>query len=140
MLFRRQGSKRWQARIRRNVGTWVVFSTGQTDIEAAKSAAENKYRDIKYAQKMGRVDVTRRFRSVCQQCRNELYEETERTKRELPKDLAQVIDGIVKLWSAKNNSPFVFAGGLLSSDCRHNFGNFIPLAESLRPQFSVSPS
>ncbi len=41
---------------------------------------------------MGRVDVTRRFRSVCEQCRNELYEETERTKRELPKDLAQVID------------------------------------------------
>ena len=63
VLFRRQGSKRWQARIRRNVGTWVVFSTGQTDIEAAKSAAENKYRDIKYAQKMGRVDVTRRLRS-----------------------------------------------------------------------------
>ena len=84
--------KRWQARIRRKIGTWVVFSTGQTDIEAAKSAAENKYRDIKYAQKMGRVDVTKRFRSVCQQCRNELYEETERTKRELPKDLAQVID------------------------------------------------
>ena len=95
VLFRRQGSKRWQARIRRKrrkIGTWVVFSTGQTDIEAAKSAAENKYRDIKYAQKMGRVDVTRRFRSVCQQCRTELYEETERTKRELPKDLAQVID------------------------------------------------
>ena len=92
VLFRRQGSKRWQARIRRKIGTWVVFSTGQTDIEAAKSAAENKYRDIKYAQKMGRVDVTKRFRSVCQQCRNELYEETERTKRELPKDLAQVID------------------------------------------------
>jgi hypothetical protein len=92
VLFRRQGSRRWQARIRRSVGTWVVFSTGQTDIEAAKSSAENKYRDIKYAQKMGRVDVTRRFRSVCHQCRNELYEETERTKRELPKDLAQVIE------------------------------------------------
>ncbi|MCP4288054.1 MAG: hypothetical protein GY792_27055 [Gammaproteobacteria bacterium] len=92
VLFRRQGSRRWQARIRRKIGTWVVFSTGQTDIEAAKTSAEDKYRDIKYAQKMGRVDVTRRFRSVCQQCRNELYEETERTKRELPKDLAQVID------------------------------------------------
>lgn len=59
VLFRRQGSKRWQARIRRKIGTWVVFSTGQTDIEAAKSAAENKYRDIKYAQQMGRVDVTK---------------------------------------------------------------------------------
>jgi len=60
VLFRRQGSRRWQARIRRKIGTWVVFSTGQTDFEAAKSSAENKYRDIKYAQKMGRVDVTRR--------------------------------------------------------------------------------
>ena len=39
VLFRRQGSKRWQARIRRGVGTWVVFSTGQSDIEAAKPAA-----------------------------------------------------------------------------------------------------
>ncbi len=44
---------------------------------------------------MGRVDVTRRFRSVCQQCAKELYEETERTRRELPKDLAQVINKYV---------------------------------------------
>ncbi|MEE9357634.1 hypothetical protein [Candidatus Vondammii sp. HM_W22] len=92
VLFRRKGSKRWQARIKRSTGRWVVYSTGQADITAAKSAAENRYRDIKYAQEMGRVDVTRRFRSVCQLCRNELLAEAERTQKDLPKDLVQVID------------------------------------------------
>jgi hypothetical protein len=31
VLFRRKGSRRWQARIRRNTGRWVVYSTGQKD-------------------------------------------------------------------------------------------------------------
>ena len=75
VLFRRKGSMRWQARIRRSTGRWVVYSTGQKNIEAAKAAAENKYRDIKYAQKMGRVDVTRRFRSVCQLLRPTLNQD-----------------------------------------------------------------
>jgi hypothetical protein len=92
VLFRRKGSSRWQARIRRSTGRWVVYSTGKRELEAAKAAAENKYRDIKYAQKMGRVDVTRRFGSVCRQCARELHQEYERTQRNLAKDLAQVID------------------------------------------------
>jgi len=92
VLFRRSGSKRWQARIRRTTGKWVVYSTKKADIEAAKEVAENKYRDMEYAQKMGRVVVTRRFNSVCQQCRKELLEENARTGRVLPKDMTQVID------------------------------------------------
>jgi hypothetical protein len=41
---------------------------------------------------MGRVDVTRRFGSVCRQCARELHQEYERTQRDLAKDLAQVTD------------------------------------------------
>jgi integrase len=92
VLFRRTGSKRWQARIRRNTGKWVVYSTKETDIEVAKAVAENRYRDMKYAQQMGRIDVTRKFSTVCQQCRKELLEENQRTGRVLPKDMTQVID------------------------------------------------
>ena len=92
VLFRRSGSKRWQARIRRTTGRWVVYSTKEADIEAAKAVAEDRYRDMKYAQQMGRIDVTRRFNSVCQQCRKELLEENARTGRVLPKDMTQVID------------------------------------------------
>lgn len=36
--------------------------------------------------------MTRRFRSVCQLCRNELLAEAERTQRDMPKDMVQVID------------------------------------------------
>jgi integrase len=92
VLFRRNGSKRWQARIRRTTGKWIVYSTKEADIEAAKAVAEDRYRDMKYAQQMGRIDVTRRFNSVCQQCRKELLEENSRTGRVLPKDMTQVID------------------------------------------------
>ena len=92
VLFRRTGSKRWQARIRRNTGTWVVYSTKEIDIEIAKTVAENRYRDMKYAQQMGRIDVTRRFSTVCLQCRKELLEENQRTGRVLAKDMTQVID------------------------------------------------
>jgi len=92
VLFLRKDSNRWQARIRRGTGQWVVFSTGNSDIQAAKTSAETRYREIRYAQKMGKVDITRRFKSVCLQCRKELYEEADRTGRELPRDLAQVID------------------------------------------------
>ena len=64
VLFLRKDSNRWQARIRRSIGHWVVYSTGKSDIPAAKTSAETRYREIRYAQKMGKVDVTRRFKSV----------------------------------------------------------------------------
>jgi len=54
--------------------------------------ADERYRDIKYAQDKGRIDVTRKFNSVCQQCRKELLEENVRTGRVLLKDMTQVID------------------------------------------------
>lgn len=92
VLFRRSGSKRWQARIRRTIGRWVVYSTKEADIEAAKAVAVSRYSDMKYAQQMGRIDVTRKFSSVCQLCRKELLEENLRTGRVLPKDMTQVID------------------------------------------------
>ena len=46
VLFQRENSKRWQCRIRRNMGTWVDYSTKQTELKKAKKVAEERYRDI----------------------------------------------------------------------------------------------
>lgn len=96
VLFQRKNSKRWQARIRRNIGEWVIYSTKQTDKEKAIAVAEDRYRDIQYAQRTGRIDVTRKFSSICQFCRKELLEKAERTGLELPKNLVQVIDKYIE--------------------------------------------
>ena len=96
VLFKRKGSQRWQARIRRDASEWVVYSTKQKDLVEACNIAEDRFRDIQYAQRMGRVDVTRKFSSVCQFCRKELLEKAERTNLELPKDLVQVIDRYIE--------------------------------------------
>lgn len=96
VLFQRKNSKRWQARIRRNIGEWIIYSTKQTDIEKAIAVAEDRYRDIQYAQRTGRIDVTRKFTSICQLCRKELLEKAQRTGLELPKNLVQVIDKYIE--------------------------------------------
>jgi hypothetical protein len=96
VLFKRKNSQRWQARIRRNAGEWIVYSTKQKDFEKASAIAEEKFRDIKYAQRTGKIDVTRKFASVCQFCRKELLEKAERTNTQLPKDLVQVIDKYIE--------------------------------------------
>ncbi len=96
VLFKRKNSKRWQARIRRSSGEWIVYSTKQKDIEQAAAVAEEKYRDIQYAQRTGRIDVTRRFSSVCKLCRKELLEKAERTQLMLPRNLVQVIDKYIE--------------------------------------------
>lgn len=90
VLFKRKNSQRWQARIRRNAGEWVVYSTKQKDFEKASAIAEDKFRGIEYAQRTGKIDVTRKFSSVCQFCRKELLEKAEHTNTQLPKDLVQV--------------------------------------------------
>ncbi len=86
VLFQRQSSQRWQCRIRRKSGEWVDFSTKEKDFEAAKGVAEDRYREIQYAQKTGKIDVTRRFSSVCKLCRKELLNEAERTNQQNPKN------------------------------------------------------
>ena len=92
VLFHRQNSKRWQSRIRRNTETWVDYSTKQAGLEKAKKVAEERYRDIKYRQETGKIDVTRRFRDVCKYARKELLAEYDDTGRVLATQLTQVID------------------------------------------------
>lgn len=96
VLFKRNNSKRWQARIRRNIGEWITVSTKQTEIEKAITVAEERYRDIQYAQRTGKIDVTRKFSSICQLCKKELLNKSERTGKELPKNLVQVIDKYIE--------------------------------------------
>ena len=79
VLFQRENSKRWQCRIRRNMGTWVDYSTKQTELKKAKKVAEERYRAIKYRQETGKTDVTRRFSDVCKLARKELHAEHEDT-------------------------------------------------------------
>lgn len=96
VLFKRNRSKRWQARIRRNSGEWVVYSTKCADFDQATVAAEERYREIQYAQKTGKIDVTRRFSSICQLCRKELLDEAERTGQQTPKNYVQIIDKYIQ--------------------------------------------
>ncbi len=96
VLFMRNRSKRWQARIRRNSGEWVVYSTKCSDFEKAVAVAEERYREIQYAQKTGKIDVTRRFSSICQLCRKELLDEAERTGQQTPKNYVQIIDKYIQ--------------------------------------------
>ena len=96
VLFNRNNSKRWQARIRRSSGEWVVYSTKQVDFDKAVAVAEERYREIQYAQKTGKIDVTRRFSSICKLCRKELLDEAIRTGQQTPKNYAQVIDKYIQ--------------------------------------------
>jgi hypothetical protein len=92
VLFQRESSKRWQCRIRRNTGTWVDYSTKQTDLKKAKKVAKEKWEEIKYRQDIEKIDITRRFSDVCKSARKELLAEYEDTGRVLAKQLVQVID------------------------------------------------
>ena len=92
VLFRRDNSTNWQCRIKRFVGVWVDYSTNLSDFTKAKKAAEERYRDIKYRQETGKIDITRRFSDVCKVAKKELLSESESSGRILPKQLTQVID------------------------------------------------
>ena len=92
VLFRRDNSSNWQCRIKRFVGVWVDYSTNLSDFNKAKKAAEERYRDIKYRQETGKIDITRRFSEVCKVAKRELLSESESSGRILPKQLTQVID------------------------------------------------
>jgi hypothetical protein len=91
-LFPRQNSKRWQCRIRRHTGEWVDYSTKETDLEKAKKVAEERYRDIKYRQETGKIDVTRRFGDVARVVRRELQKESKDKGIRKYKDYVLVID------------------------------------------------
>jgi hypothetical protein len=90
--FPRGNSKRWQCRIRRYTGEWVDYSTKETDLEKAKQIAEERYRDIKYRQETGKIDVTRRFGDVARVVRRELQKESKEKGIRKYKDYVIVID------------------------------------------------
>ena len=89
VLFERPNTRKWQAKIKRITGTWKDYTTKTDDFEEAK--AEELYRDIKYRQETGKVDITKRFKDVCEVAHKQLTEEYERTGRQQVKDKARVI-------------------------------------------------
>lgn len=92
VLFKRERSRRWQARIKRYSGTWLQYSTGTADFDKAKANAEERYRDIRWRQETGKADITKRFKDVCLVAKHELEKEYERTQRQQVKDKIRVIN------------------------------------------------
>jgi len=92
VLFKRSRSRKWQCKIRRSVGKWVDYTTAKEDLDEAKIAAEELYRDIKYRQQSGKVDVSRRFADVCKVAKSQLLAEYQKSNRTQLKDKVRVID------------------------------------------------
>lgn len=78
VLFRRNHSARWQARIRRFSGKWFDVSTNTSDFETAKQIAGKKYDDMLRSQQSGEVDVTRLFKDVARLTIRELQDELDK--------------------------------------------------------------
>ena len=92
VLFKRARSRKWQCKVRRTTGKWVDYTTGTDDFNQATVIAEEKYRDIKYRQETGKVDITKRFRDVCQVAKKQLEAEYKKTGRTQLNDKVRVID------------------------------------------------
>lgn len=118
VLFKRDRSKRWQCRIRRLTGLWIDYTTGEAHFDKAKAIAEEKYRDIKYRQETGKVDVSRRFGDVCKVARRELLDEYEKTGRAQLKDKVRVIDKYLIPMLGQYNSHNITTKTLLDFDGR----------------------
>ena len=92
VLYKRENTSNWSARIKRYTGKWVRYSTGTSNLEKAKAIAEERYREMKYAQKTGKVDITKRFKDVCLIAKQQLEEEYAETERTQVKDKIRVIE------------------------------------------------
>ena len=64
LLYKRDRSQLWQARIRRVTGKWIAVSTKTTDLAEAKAFALKYQKDLKDAQARGEIDVVRKFADV----------------------------------------------------------------------------
>jgi hypothetical protein len=75
MLYKRDRSRLWQARIRRVTGQWISISTRTDDIEVAKEFSLQRYREMKDAQARGDVDIVCKFADVAKLTMKELEAE-----------------------------------------------------------------
>ena len=64
LLYKRDRSQLWQARIRRVTGKWIAISTKTADLAEAKAYALKYHQALKDAQARGEVDVVRKFADV----------------------------------------------------------------------------
>lgn len=92
VLYKRENTSNWSARIKRYKGKWIRYSTSTSDLKEAKKIAEEKYRDIKYRQDTGKIDITKRFKDVCLIAKQQLEEEYAETERTQVKDKIRVIE------------------------------------------------
>jgi len=94
MLYKRDRSRLWQARIRRVTGKWISISTRTDDIEVAKEFALQRYREMKDAQARGDVDIVRKFADVAKLTMKELEAElASGVGRQANRDYMMVIRG-----------------------------------------------
>jgi integrase len=82
VLFKRERSRIWQARIRRYASKWIDMTTKERDFDKAKKVATEKYYGMKYAQDNGLVDISKSFKKVAEatvkQLQNERFNENGR--------------------------------------------------------------
>jgi len=64
LLYKRDRSQLWQARIRRVTGKWIAISTKTANLDEAKAFALKYHQDLKDAQARGEIDVVRKFADV----------------------------------------------------------------------------
>ena len=83
VLYRREGSSRWQARFRRNGETgWDRFATGKDDLEQAKEAALRKFIEVGALTERGiSVGTRHSFEKVAKEVIAELETKTGRAVR-----------------------------------------------------------
>ena len=67
VLYTRERSKRYQARIKLANNKWKRISTGESDLEKASQIACEKYDEIKFKVKNKIALDTRRFKDVARQ-------------------------------------------------------------------------
>jgi hypothetical protein len=104
VLFKRSRSRKWQCKIRRTVEKWIDYTTATENFDDARIVAEEKYRDIKYRQQSGKVDVSRRFADVCKVAKRQLLAEYKKTNRTRLKDKVRVIDKYLIPLLGKHNT------------------------------------
>jgi len=74
-LYKRENSKKWQARVKLKNGKWKRIATGETDLNEASKFACDEYDEIRVLQKNNLILESRKFKDVAKIAINEMQKE-----------------------------------------------------------------
>lgn len=75
VLYKRDDTPKWQARVKLPTGKWHRFSTKQIDLDEAKKMACEEFDQIRFRDKNNLSFTTKRFTSVAKATKKELQEQ-----------------------------------------------------------------